>query len=497
MNKPDIQKRIKLLKRRALGQRVERCKPPPLDPKSIELHLEQYNNLKASLLGMNSANSMAITGRRIAGLGALGGVGKTWLALRLVHDPEVLRAFPDGILWKTFGEDKSAENQLKDLWYDLGGSDQGEFDVNNALQMFESTLENLDPSVLLVLDDVWHSNHLELFSKLILSRKNMKLLVTTRITEKFNEVFGANNCEVFPLKSSLDPDEAMKLMSEYANSEGGVHYDKESMLKIAARFGFHPKALSIISTQAPILESWSSLLVEIERYEMNSGGGKAQKIKTKVVEAKNPVYSAIDAVFEFKKEHDLKENLCLLGVFNEDKTFSVEDIAIALNSEVNDAKFVVSSLLKTSLLEQIRPKSSDSDSIFYLHDLVRDYARQNKKKGIETAFVQRMCEVVVNDFSSVTAYMFENLLDHLGRKKELLDYFTKRRKAAFLLKGALDKARTGNVEPEFRGNYYLMAIAFRVNPSIFDEVEENLRSRLLTDPLYYSKVFSPEIDMIK
>ena len=48
---------------------------------------------------------MGITGTSSAvGIQGMGGIGKTVLAMALVHDPEVRRAFPEGIFWLAVGQ---------------------------------------------------------------------------------------------------------------------------------------------------------------------------------------------------------------------------------------------------------------------------------------------------------------------------------------------------------------------------------------------------------
>ena len=95
--------------------------------------MPQYKKVKDALLSRDST-SLAITGKKlknVAGIGALGGVGKTWMAIQLAHDKEVLEAFPDGVFWATFGNDKTiAENAFEKLWLDLGGGDLENMDFS-------------------------------------------------------------------------------------------------------------------------------------------------------------------------------------------------------------------------------------------------------------------------------------------------------------------------------------------------------------------------------
>jgi hypothetical protein len=59
----------------------------------------EYEALKELLLA-DGDRPVAIT----AALRGAGGYGKSTLAQALCHDPDVVAAFPDGILWTTLGE---------------------------------------------------------------------------------------------------------------------------------------------------------------------------------------------------------------------------------------------------------------------------------------------------------------------------------------------------------------------------------------------------------
>jgi hypothetical protein len=76
---------------------------PPQRPNYLR-HQEYFDRLKEAVLGAAS-QAVGITGvgGRV-GLHGMGGIGKTELAINLVNDEEVRRAFPDGIFWLTLGQ---------------------------------------------------------------------------------------------------------------------------------------------------------------------------------------------------------------------------------------------------------------------------------------------------------------------------------------------------------------------------------------------------------
>jgi hypothetical protein len=70
---------------------------------------EYFGALKRALLGATDqavgiAGARPAVGHAAMGLHGMGGIGKTVLAIDLVNDEEVRRAFPDGIFWLTLGQ---------------------------------------------------------------------------------------------------------------------------------------------------------------------------------------------------------------------------------------------------------------------------------------------------------------------------------------------------------------------------------------------------------
>lgn len=86
------------------------------------------------------------------------GVGKTTLASMLVHDPDMMKTFPDGVLWVSLGLDT---NILLDLaaWGRVLGIDNLTQARNIREASQQLTLLLRDKRMLLVVDDVWEVEH--------------------------------------------------------------------------------------------------------------------------------------------------------------------------------------------------------------------------------------------------------------------------------------------------------------------------------------------------
>ena len=475
---------------------LRKCKPRPLDDKFVEIHPDEHAELKKLLLSAAS-NPVSLKTTAIAsahkwkrvgnvGVGGHGGIGKTWTALFLVHDDEIKSAFGGRILWSTFGEDKVAFNSFEELWYDLGGaySKDNNFDMRHALAMFLEVIKKDTPPTLLVLDDIWHDSHLKVFKELQQERPSICLLITTRFQGKVAKAFGKDNSAVVELSARLNETEALKLMSTYVKFEEGQSFadDRESMKKIAKAFGFHPLALSVISTQAAERGSWAALAetVQANQLKVRRNAGKY-------------VVDAVDAVFKFQKQSypKLKNKFCLLGVFREDTRFSVQDVAYALQSSVSDATRTLVLLSKSSLIEQRHERLSDFDAVYYLHDLLRDYARKRcRTKKTERKFVKSMCNSVKADVSQVTPYVFENLEGHLRRQRLSWQYFHFRWYLKPQINLIVDSAASGKVSKQFHENWYIMAIAFAARQNVVDEIPRKLQEAHLCNPDFFRTAFS-------
>jgi hypothetical protein len=109
------------------------------------------------------------------GVQGMGGIGKSVLTAALARDYFVRRTFSDGIFWLTFG----TQPDLKRLWGMLRGWLEGNNepykDAYEARQAFEQLTRERE--YLLILDDVWESEHLTPFLNL---GDKSRLLVTTR-----------------------------------------------------------------------------------------------------------------------------------------------------------------------------------------------------------------------------------------------------------------------------------------------------------------------------
>ncbi len=156
----------------------------PSLPPNYQERPEALEAVKSQLLGDAPA----------VGVHGMAGIGKTVLATALIHDKEVERAFPDGIVWLTFGREaettqKQAElaDALRDKPHSFRNWEHGRGQLSQITQ---------SERLLVVLDDLWCTEHVNPFSQVDgFSRlgPDCRLLVTTRDQRILDRLKGADH----------------------------------------------------------------------------------------------------------------------------------------------------------------------------------------------------------------------------------------------------------------------------------------------------------------
>jgi hypothetical protein len=161
---------IRVLQDQSRQKRVPMMAPEP--PPDFVQRAVEFDVLKRELLDAKG-DAVAIT----AALRGAGGYGKTTLARKLAHDPDIQDAYFDGILWVELGE--KAENLLSiisDLIIRLTGEAPGLQTINAAASALGEALG--DRRILMVVDDAWREPDLR---PLLRGGPNTTRLITTRL----------------------------------------------------------------------------------------------------------------------------------------------------------------------------------------------------------------------------------------------------------------------------------------------------------------------------
>ena len=161
---------IRVLQDQSRQKRVPMMAPEP--PADFVQRAVEFDALKKELLDAKG-DAVAIT----AALRGAGGYGKTALARKLAHDPDIQDAYFDGILWVELGE--KPENLLSiisDLITRLTGEPPGLQTINAAAAALGEALG--DRRILLVVDDAWREPDLRPFLR---GGPRTTRLITTRL----------------------------------------------------------------------------------------------------------------------------------------------------------------------------------------------------------------------------------------------------------------------------------------------------------------------------
>src|SRR5262249_2315702 len=161
---------IRVLQHQSRQKRVPMMAPEP--PPDFVQRAVEFDALKRELLDAKG-DAVAIT----AALRGAGGYGKTTLARKLAHDPDVQDAYFDGILWVELAE--NPENRLSiisDLITRLTGEPPGLQTINAAASALGEALGLR--GILMVIDDAWREPALAPFRR---GGPSTTRLITTRL----------------------------------------------------------------------------------------------------------------------------------------------------------------------------------------------------------------------------------------------------------------------------------------------------------------------------
>jgi hypothetical protein len=185
-----------------------------------------------SLLG-----SEGVLGAHVLVQGA-GGFGKTALAIDACHRPEVVNAFPDGILWVVLGEKPDLGKQLSNVHVSVTGSPPAVTGVDAIGEALAKAIEGRH--CLVVVDDVWRADDLAHFLQL----DGQRLLVTTRIRNLIEQGWQTGWLEV-PV-DEMEAGEATSLLGRGLPLDGAI---QETLAGLAERMGCWPLLLDLANAR--------------------------------------------------------------------------------------------------------------------------------------------------------------------------------------------------------------------------------------------------------
>jgi transcriptional regulator with XRE-family HTH domain/tetratricopeptide (TPR) repeat protein len=350
-------------------------------------------------------------------LNGLPGVGKTSLAITLVHDPEIRAYFGGGILWAGLGPTPNLAGLLS-RWAGLFGMSEtqfAEFDEDQKRQALRTAIGTR--SMLLVLDDVWK---LEDALALQVGSHNCAYLITTRFPAIATHLAVGNAMMI----EELNEEQSMHLLRVLAPEV--VDREETKVRELVHAVGGLPLALTLLGNYlrkqayhlsarrtAAALERLSNVNERFKISEPHLRSGTHPSLPSSVAIS----LASIIEVSDHFLTATARETLYALSVFPPKPESFSEEAALSVAACTTDE---LDELVDAGLLEY---QGADR---YRLHRTIANYARLHLWEQTEEIVMLRLL-----------VYMRQYVKDH-AKEYELLE------QEITLILYTLDRAVTGD-----------------------------------------------------
>ncbi|MGR3278819.1 NB-ARC domain-containing protein [Acaryochloris marina NIES-2412] len=329
----------------------------PAIPTTFVPRPEHSDELKRRLLSENKSGTLVVSA-----IYGLGGIGKSVLATVLAHDLEVRQRFADGVLWVTLGQNPDLQRCLGDWIQALRDFDYKPTTLGAASAHLRTLL--FEKRMLLVVDDVWQSDHLEPFR---VGGEACRVLVTTREAV----IADADRYDL----DVMTEDQSLSLV------EGGMNRslkssERSDVLGFVQAVGRLPLALELAAVQVNDGFSWQELLSEFKQEVADLELLDSTEVTQNLAEEKLRKHS-LRACFNLSLRRlplKLLEHFAWLGVLPEDVLIAPQMSATLWGISRLQAKKVLQTLRNRAFLT-LGPTVQGSEQTYRLHDLMHDTAR--------------------------------------------------------------------------------------------------------------------------
>ncbi|GAK58799.1 NB-ARC domain protein [Candidatus Vecturithrix granuli] len=338
----------------------------PFPAQSLPPHFvprpEVTDDLKARLMNEQPAAPGILV---ISALHGLGGIGKSTLAAALVYDEAVQKRFPDGILWAILGQQPEILSIISGWIHAMGDCNFRPTTVETASNHLRTLLH--DKAVLLVVDDVWQSDHAVHFKA---SGPCCHVLMTTRDAL----VAKAVGAELYRL-DVMTAAQALTLLS--ARLGRALHGEDLAQAQALARdVGYLPLALELLAAQVAEGIPWTELRAEFQaeivRLEVLETPGVDEISAEGLTKRLSLRASFALSLRRLSPEHLAR--FAWLGILPEDVSISAAMAATLWDTDVCGARDALRYLCDKALLSP-GPALPEQPPIYRLHDLLHDSAR--------------------------------------------------------------------------------------------------------------------------
>jgi hypothetical protein len=290
------------------------------------------------------------------------GVGKTTLVGVIGRDPDVIKEFPDGVLWASLDQKPNLLSTIAS-WGRALGTDEllRAPTLREATTLLASFLQH--KRMLLILDDVWEASDALPFLQACGSKST--LLVTTRVTRVAEDL--TNRPEAIYVLPVLSEDNALRLMSIFVPTI--VEQYQEECRQLVRDLEYLPLALHVagrlLKTESKMGWGVADLLRDIKE------GALLFRAEAPLDRAEGKTIPTVAALL--RRSTDLldektRDCFAFLGAFAP-KPASFDLGAMRAVWQVDDPKPIVRKLVNHGLLE---PTGSGR---FQMHALLVQHAR--------------------------------------------------------------------------------------------------------------------------
>ncbi|MBN8656007.1 MAG: hypothetical protein J0M11_09745 [Anaerolineae bacterium] len=338
-------------------------------PKLPSNYIERAEKLRDAISALtnraanNSGGSKTNTTALTVALKGAGGFGKSTLAIAVCANKTVIDAFPDGIFWVELGENIKNKTQivekLNHLLFEANADNSAYTDLSFAASKLREVL--LNKKVLIVIDDVWNSAHLEPFLQV---GTQCAHLITTRDTSTLP--LGTKTIDI----DSVSSDEGLLILKK--NLPGG---SDDLLRDLSNKLWNWPLLLSLANGKLNIDVHQNHALLDtaIEKaillYELR--GITAFDLK-KPFERNQAASLALDVSIE---QLDLTEKECLfsLAVFPENTLIPVTALRSLWNRifklTQSEVELYCSQFANASLIQHY----DSENGTFRIHAVIHEY----------------------------------------------------------------------------------------------------------------------------
>lgn len=292
----------------------------------------------------------------------MAGSGKTALAKAVAHDPEIVRGFPDGILWAQLGEEPVLGEALHALIRGLGDQHFRAVSAGSAKAHLQTQLSRL--SVLLIVDDAWNPAH---FDAMAVGGPRCAVLVTTREQVVVRKVPDDDRLEL----GMLEPKRSLQVLAGGPGHTIENLEDRSMALEVADALGHLPLALELGAQQVRSGETtWIRL-----RNEVVGEIARLEELEDPAVEdlpIDDRRYLSLVASLHVslrRLSRGRLERFCWLGVLPEEDVIGVESAVALWGTESREVRRELMYFRSRALL------LLEGEQSYRMHDTVRHMAR--------------------------------------------------------------------------------------------------------------------------